>query len=363
MFERILVPLDGSARAARAIPMAARIANATHGSVILGSVVNHFVLVEPSVIQYHRTYASDDISMSEAEAHLEEMAHSPELSHVTVEKVILSGPVASTLLYAATSCRADLIVISSHGRSGMTSKMLGSVAEKIVCRATVPVLLLRENGPLPLWKYPQTHPEESANPISPPTPPQMGKANRTPTQTSVGLARVLVALNGTSFANSVLNPAAELAAALAAPYRGTLHLARVVLPPEVVEKRHAYGSVAGTMEQAQKSLTAVTSYLHEGLMAPTVAQQRIAVTWSVIESAQIAETLVYLAEHGEDVDGTGTVGCDIIAMATHGSAGFQRLAIGSVAAHVMALTQRPILLVRPTAHMSMDCPSEMSAKV
>ena len=44
MFERILVPLDGSAQAARAVPIAARIARYTHGSVILVSVVNYFIL-------------------------------------------------------------------------------------------------------------------------------------------------------------------------------------------------------------------------------------------------------------------------------------------------------------------------------
>jgi nucleotide-binding universal stress UspA family protein len=82
--------------------------------------------------------------MSEAEAYLNEMTCSPELTHVRVEKAIVSGPVASALLSAATSYRADLIVMSSHGRSGMMSKTLGSVSEKVVGRATIPVLLLWE---------------------------------------------------------------------------------------------------------------------------------------------------------------------------------------------------------------------------
>jgi nucleotide-binding universal stress UspA family protein len=149
MFERILVPLDGSIRAARAVPIAARIASATHGSIILVSVVNHFVLIEPSPIRNNRIQASNGFSMSEAETYLEEIASSLECAQLTVEKATFSGPVASTLLYTATSYRADLIVMSSHGRSGMMSKMLGSISEKVLSQATIPVLLLRENDPLP----------------------------------------------------------------------------------------------------------------------------------------------------------------------------------------------------------------------
>lgn len=151
MFQRVLVPLDGSTRAACAVPVAARLTDTVNGTVILASVVNHFVLSQyPQANRDSRGRSSDDISVCEAEAYLNEMAFSPELAHVRVEKAILSGPIASALLSAATSYRADLIVISSHGRSGIMSKMLGSVAEKVVSWATIPVLLLREDRRLPL---------------------------------------------------------------------------------------------------------------------------------------------------------------------------------------------------------------------
>lgn len=158
MFERILVPLDGSTRAARAVPAAARIAGTINGTVILVSVVNYFVLSpHPQMERNNTMWASDDISISQAEAYLDQMACSPELSHVKVEKAILSGPIASTLLAAATSYRADLIVLTSHGRSGIMSKTLGSVAEKVVCWATIPVLLLRENSHLPVVPHPEMY--------------------------------------------------------------------------------------------------------------------------------------------------------------------------------------------------------------
>jgi nucleotide-binding universal stress UspA family protein len=160
MFERVLVPLDGSTRAAHAIPVAARVAGAIGGTVILVSVVNHFILSpHPRMDRNNKRWASDDISISEAEAYLEEKACSAELAHVKVEKAVLSGPVASTLLAAATTYRADAMVLTSHGRSGIMSKTLGSVAEQVFCRATIPVLLLRENSPMPPVPYyeMQTH--------------------------------------------------------------------------------------------------------------------------------------------------------------------------------------------------------------
>lgn len=148
MFKRIIVPLDGSVHAARAVPVAAWIAELTHGNIILVCIVNHFVLGQPATTSPSSMYDHDDFSIHEAEAYLEEVSHAPELAHLPVEKVIFPGPVASTLLFVAHSSHADLIVLSSHGRSGMQHKAFGSTSEKIVYRASIPVLILRENNAL-----------------------------------------------------------------------------------------------------------------------------------------------------------------------------------------------------------------------
>jgi nucleotide-binding universal stress UspA family protein len=148
MFQRIIVPLDGSIHAARAVPVAAWIAELTHGDIILVCVVNHFVLGQPATTPPSNLYDHDDFSIHEAEAYLEEISHAPELVHLPIEKMILSGPVASTLLFAAHSSHADLMVLSSHGRSGIHHKAFGSISEKIVYRTSIPVLILRENNAL-----------------------------------------------------------------------------------------------------------------------------------------------------------------------------------------------------------------------
>ena len=169
MFERILVPLDGSTRAARAVPVAAQIAGAVHGTIILVSVVNYFVLSQhPQRDRNNKVWANDGLSMSEAEAYLDKIACSPEIAHVTVERAILSGPIASTLLSAAASWRADMIVLTSHGRSGIMSRTLGNVSEKVVRWATIPVLVLRENGHLQLVRHVEKEREDGGDGALPP---------------------------------------------------------------------------------------------------------------------------------------------------------------------------------------------------
>ena len=169
MFERILVPLDGSTRAARAVPVAAYIAGAVHGTIILVSVVNYFVLSQhPQIGRNNKAWANDGLSMSEAEAYLDRIACSPELAGVTVERAILSGPIASTLLSAAAFWQADVIALTSHGRSGIVSKTLGNVSEKVVRWATIPVLILRENGHLQLVRHDQTEREDGDGVLPPP---------------------------------------------------------------------------------------------------------------------------------------------------------------------------------------------------
>ena len=81
-----------------------------------------------------------DAELTEAETYLSEVATRPKLDHVLTETVALSGSTPSTILDVAHSCQADLIVLCSHGYTGMTRWVLGSVAEKVARHAGVPVL-------------------------------------------------------------------------------------------------------------------------------------------------------------------------------------------------------------------------------
>ena len=175
MFKRILVPLDGSSRAEQAIPVAARIARALGDSVTLLRVVT-----TPA------TNAKETINadLSEATAYLEKIATSDELVGIPTEVKALFGAAAPTILTAAQSFHTNIIVMCSHGYTGFKRWVLGSVADKVTHYSPVPVLVLREGGPVPAAAVQQP-------------------------------VRVLVPVDGSPLSEAVLEPAAYLAAALA----------------------------------------------------------------------------------------------------------------------------------------------------
>src|SRR2546425_28684 len=192
MFQRILVPLDGSSRAEHAIPVAARLARASGGTVILVRVVSKSKLAQRAV--------QDDVFS--ANQYLSGIAASPDLQDVHTEPVVLVGATIPAILDVADTSEADLIMLCSHGYTDLTRRIMGSVAQKLAREAPVPVLVLREDGPVPGELPPGT-----TRPL-----------------------RALVPLDGSAQAKSALEPAAYVIAALAGTREGALHLMRVVQP-------------------------------------------------------------------------------------------------------------------------------------
>jgi nucleotide-binding universal stress UspA family protein len=314
----MLVPLDGSTRAERAIPVAARLAHASGGSVILVRVVSKssslWPLMAPQTIPAQQGLAAD---LAEAERYLADMVTSPELEGVLTETLVQVGPTVSTLLAAADASEADLIVLCSHGYSGITRRIMGSVAEKLAREASVPVLVLREDGPVPG----ETHPDPTRR------------------------VRALVPLDGSAYAKATLEPAAYLLAALAGPAPGVLHLVRVVKPVTVNSEE---GGMLAACAKARRYLSATADHIREGFVAPAVAQLNLEVTWSVAVDTYVAETLIRTAENAEVSEGTEAFGgCDLIAMATHGRDWLQRWVMGSVTERVLRDSKLPLLVVPP----------------
>lgn len=324
MFKRIVVPLDGSIRAERAIPVAARIARASGGSVVLLRVVSTATEYWPNMVaEPTMRQVAIDADLTGAEKYLSEVATRTKLDDVPTETVARYGPTASAILRVAHSSQADLIVLCSHGYTGMTRWALGSVAEKVARHADVPVLILREGGPVPAGPHP-----DATRPL-----------------------RALVTLDGSAHAKAALEPAASLIAALAAPEPGALHLVRVVQPVTAergAQDLDALSSSEQVVHKAKRYLSATVEHLHEGLTVPAVADLNLTITWSVAVDTDVARAIIRLAENGEDAEGAGIFGgCDVIAMATHGYSGLQRWAMGSITQRVLSATKLPLLVVRP----------------
>jgi nucleotide-binding universal stress UspA family protein len=161
MFKRILVPLDGSKFAEAALPQAQMLAECGGDGA---SIELLRVAVHPSSYVYvaDPTALADlyDSDRAHCEDYLKQVAGQlTKTTFIPVSTAVLEGPVADAVLDYADESGADLIVMSTHGRSGMERWLLGSVAEKVVRSARMPVLLIR---PSPAAAKPLARPEKSA---------------------------------------------------------------------------------------------------------------------------------------------------------------------------------------------------------
>jgi nucleotide-binding universal stress UspA family protein len=142
-FERILVPLDGSALAESALGRALEFVHGGATLMLLRAAEAHTLPgVDPTDAQVEVVREAEEYLATVA-ARLAEKG----VNHV--ETSVWYGPAAAAIVEAAKLRRADLIVMSTHGRSGLGRLILGSVAESVLRGTTTPILLLRtEEAPV-----------------------------------------------------------------------------------------------------------------------------------------------------------------------------------------------------------------------
>jgi len=142
MYEKILVPLDGSALAERAIPHAREIAQGTRSELLLLQAVNLPMPVVPEAI-----LAPDGKWLAEARKeaarYLEGIAAPLRAAGMRVRVLLDDRPPADAILHIATREEADLIVMSTHGRGGITRLLMGSVAESVFRSTSRTVMLVK----------------------------------------------------------------------------------------------------------------------------------------------------------------------------------------------------------------------------
>ncbi len=324
MFQRILVPLDGSARAERAIPIAARIARASGGTVVLLRIVNAPAEFWPSFappLPSATMQTMAEVGRMEATKYLEDIARSTTLVGIETKPEILFGPVASTLLSAARSHQVDLIVMCSRGSNGESHWALGSVAEKVTRHAPVPVFVLSGDGSaLACLRTDTGHP-----------------------------VRALVPLDGSPLAEAALVPASHLLTALSSPAQGELHLLLVVkLPPTIGKDNGRPPLNPDLREYLQQEVNAYMHAVMDRLRKGPLADHHCLVTWSIVFDVDVADALIRIAENGEEAEDIGVRGSyDMIVMTTHGRGGLQEWTLGSMAVRVLGATKLPLLIVQP----------------
>jgi nucleotide-binding universal stress UspA family protein len=297
----LLVPLDGSAFGEAALPIAVAIAG-RHGA-LLDLVTVRASAAHPD-IPATITAEIEATSADRAHAYLEGLVERVRRqSDVDVGATVLEGEVAGAIAAHAMTEHPDLVVMSTHGRTGASRIFLGSVTDRLVRQLHVPFVLV--------------HPAE---------PPANGEL-------PAG-ARVLVALDGSALAESVLDAVTRLFS----PSSAGLHLVRVVAPSELIP-------VAAPVTLPE--------------MTPELMEARVASGRQYLEgTASALRRKGWHVEHEVVTEWTPSAGvlhaataraCDLIAIATRGQGGVQRMLLGSVADKVIRGAAMPVLVVNPAA--------------
>lgn len=145
MYQRILVPIDGSATAERALQEAIKLA-AGKAQLRLVYVIEEAYPLDAEGYAFIDYSALQEAVRKTGERTLAQAAEKVRRSGMTAETALLEAAgehIAAVIDGEARSWAADLIVIGTHGRSGLSRLLLGSVAEGVARGVSVPVLLVR----------------------------------------------------------------------------------------------------------------------------------------------------------------------------------------------------------------------------
>lgn len=142
MYRRALVPLDGSPVAEAIIPFLLEIAGPLDMEVVLVRVLQP---IPPTVIEGSRHVLIEDLESRHTDAveYLAPIAVELRAKGVKVQTTVRRGDPATEIVGAAKAADADLIAMTTHGRSGLGRLMFGSVAERVLREADLPVFLMR----------------------------------------------------------------------------------------------------------------------------------------------------------------------------------------------------------------------------
>lgn len=145
MYQRILVPVNGSSTSERALQEAIKLAQGK-AQLRLVYVLEEILPLAAEGFDYSNSAALQETARKAAEDTLAQAADKVRKSGTTVETALideLGQGVIDAINNEALNWSADLIVIGTHGRTGLTRLLLGSIAEGVVREAAMPVLLIR----------------------------------------------------------------------------------------------------------------------------------------------------------------------------------------------------------------------------
>jgi nucleotide-binding universal stress UspA family protein len=142
MFDNILLTVDGSAQAEQAIPYAVELARCHNGKLRVLRVAN---IVAPLDFDVGSSLFEQLVrgEQSAADDYVQKTVESIQATGIQVDGEVVSGDPATVILEAAAKNDCDVIVMATHGRSGLSRLVFGSVADQVLRGSPAPVLLVR----------------------------------------------------------------------------------------------------------------------------------------------------------------------------------------------------------------------------
>ncbi|MFN8442885.1 MAG: universal stress protein [Caldilineaceae bacterium] len=295
MFRKILIPLDGSPLAEQTLAFLPRFTQPLQTELLLVSIVQPWT---------YTMGATDAMPVSALDSlidswntYLHEQALRLTGAGFNVRTQIREGDTALEILSLAGSEGVDLIAMSTHGRAGLSRIALGSIAERVLQGATLPLLLVR---------------------------------NQNVGQASSKIQQILTPLDGSDFAEQAVPLATEMAKQCGAE----LTLLRVIQELDEHNKRLLFKSQQEADESLQRVKGLTSRYLEQ--VAYRLYSDGFKVHCEIL-SGEPSNTICTTAE---------TLPADLIVMSTHGRSGVARWMYGSVANKVLRNAPCPVLLVR-----------------
>jgi nucleotide-binding universal stress UspA family protein len=296
MFKKILVPLDGSPMAELAVQPALTLAKAGDGELILlRSTKPVFTSLPEYAGEYEWAWPveSYDESHEAAQQYLHDLNAGIQSAEVAVRSQVVDGDEAGAIIGIAEAEEVDLIVMTSHGRSGARRKLLGSVTERVLHHASCPVLVIRSEMPV---------------------------------------KRIVITLDGSPLSEKALGPGLFLAQSFGADAT----LLRV--NPIISILGFDYGAqVAGEAEEYVRRGAHEHAETYLAYAARRMVHAGIGADTAVIDGPVVDSILDYI--EGSRVD--------LLIMTTHGRSGLKRWVYGSVTSKVLSGSKCSMLIIRP----------------
>ncbi len=300
MYKKLLVPLDGSKLAEVVLPYAEELASRLNAKITLLHVLPvyyHVYAALETTTQIPYTEAEMEPVREKAQEYLNNVSKQlADKGIATNNIIIISNATADEIIGCVEKENVDLIVMGSHGRTGIGRLVLGSITDKVVRAIKQPIIVIR------------------------------AKDGNTDVSQQTLFKKILVTLDGSKGSEIVLPYIEELALKLQAQVT-VMH----IITPHYFE---AETESPKQLEELRESSREYIEKINAGLKQKGLNSEA---EFKEVTSGSEAETIIKFADE---------VGADLVAMATHGRSGLSRWAFGSVANKVLHEGNTPILLVR-----------------